>query len=683
MTLSEISIRRPVFAWMLMAALIVFGGISFQRMGISQMPDVDFPVINIALQLDNAAPEVMEVDVVDIIEDAVMGIEGLTRVTSNASQGIANITCEFALNHNIDVALQEVQNRITQSSNLLPTALYPPVITKTNPEDQPILWVMLTADDNIPLYQQMIYARNTLKDQLSTIAGVGNITLGGYVTPNLRVWVDTKKLYKFELTSSDIWSAIQSEQIEQPAGRIEAPKSETNIRVLGEAKTPEDFGKIRINTRGGTANYNPFALDKVASVQEGISDQRAISRFNGKTAVGLGIVKQHGSNAVEVGKLVHQKVDQIRPSLLPGYHLDVKLDTTKFISDSVHELNFSLVLSAILTSIICYLFLGSWSSTINVLFAIPTSIVGAFIALYFFGFTLNTFTLLGLSLAIGIVVDDAIMMLENIVRHYEMGKKRRQAALDGSIEITFAAIATTVAIAAIFLPVIFMQGVVGRFFYQYGITVTVAVFLSLLEALTLTPMRCARFLHSAKEHPGWLLKKMDTFMDHLSEIYKKSLIWCLDRRMTIVLFSVVLFALSLILVSTLRKELVPSQDQSLFLLTVKTPVGTSIEATDAVYKQVEDYLKKQPEVQDYYTTIGNYQNNNVVNAGIIYVILKDPKKRKANQLEMMDKVRREVTKLFPEEEVFTQDLSLTGFSASRGYPIEYTLEGPDWKQLIE
>jgi len=684
MTLSEISIRRPVFAWMLMAALIVFGAISFQRMGISQMPDVDFPVINVALQLDNAAPEVMETDVVDIIEDAVMGIEGLTKVTSNVSQGIANITCEFTLNHNIDVALQEVQNRITQSSNLLPTALYPPVITKTNPEDQPIMWVMLTADENIPLYQQMIYARNTLKDQLSTIAGVGNITLGGYVTPNLRVWVDTKKLYKYELTSSDIWSAIQAEQIEQPAGRIEAPLTETNIRVLGEAKSPEDFGKIRINTRGGAANFNPIPLNKVADIKEGISDLRAISRFNGKTSVGLGIVKQHGSNAVEVGKLVAQKVNQVRSSLLPGYHIDVKLDTTKFISDSVHELNFTLLLSAILTSVICYLFLGSWSSTINVLFAIPTSIVGAFIALYFFGFTLNTFTLLGLSLAIGIVVDDAIMMLENIVRHYEMGKSRRLASLEGANEITFAAIATTVAIAAIFLPVIFMQGVVGRFFYQYGITVTVAVFLSLLEALTLTPMRCARFLHSAKHgEQGYLIRTMDAFMDRLAHGYKRQLTWCLAHRGKIVAISVGLFVFSLILVSTLKKELVPPQDQSLFLLTVKTAVGTSIEATDTVFKQVEDYLKKQPEVQDYYTTIGNYENNNVVNAGTIYVILKDPKFRKARQVQVMDRVRSELTKLMPDKEVFTQDLSLTGFSASRGYPIEFTLEGPDWQKLID
>jgi HAE1 family hydrophobic/amphiphilic exporter-1 len=667
---------------MLMFALIVFGAISFQRMGISQMPDVNFPVVNISLELDNAAPEVMEMDVVDVIEDAVMGIEGLTGVSSSVSEGTANITCEFALDHNVDVAMQEVQNRITQISNKLPTALYPPVITKTNPEDQPILWAMVTADQGVPLYRQMIYARNTLKDQLSTIAGVGNITLGGYVAPNLRVWLDEKKLYAFDLTSADIYTSILDEQIEQPAGRIEAPFKEMNVRVLGEANSTNDFGKIRINTRGGAANYNPIALSKVANIEEGVSDIRAISRFNGLTAVGLGIVKQHGSNAVEVGRLVREKIEKIRPTLLPGFHLDPELDTTKFVSESVHELNMSLIYAALLTSIVCYLFLGSWSSTFNVLLAIPTSIVGAFTALYFFGFTLNTFTLLGLSLAIGIVVDDAIMMLENIVRHYEMGKNRRQAAIDGSNEITFAALATTIAIAAIFLPVIFMQGVIGRFFYQYGITVTVAVFLSLLEALTLTPMRCARFMHSAHDNPNKLMKAMDRFLNWLSAVYTHGLRWSLSHRWSVIAISLVIFATSIGLLTTLRQELVPAQDQSEFVLSIKTPVGSSITATNETFKQAEAYLMKQPEVKDYYTTIGNYEQNNVVNAGTIYVVLKEAHARKLNQRQVMDRTRTDLMKLLPGTIVFGQDLSLTGFSASRGYPIEFTVEGPDWNKLM-
>ncbi len=682
MSISEVSIRRPVFAWMLMFGLIIFGGISFFRMGISNMPDVNFPIVNIALRLDNAAPEVMEINVVDIIEDAVMGIDGLKSVSSSISQGVANITCEFNLNRNIDVALQEVQNRILQINNQLPTTMYPPVISKINPEDQPIMWVIVTADDNVPLVQQMMYARNTLKDQFSTTEGVGSVTLSGYVDPNLRVWLDADKLHKLELNSADVWTAIQNEQTEQPAGRIEAPLNELNVRVLGEANTTDSFSNIRIQSRGGGINYLPTHLSQVAKIDEGVSDIRAMSRYNGVNAIGLGIIKQHGSNAVAVGKLIRKKVEMVRQGLRAGYHIDVRLDSTKFIQESVDELNMTLLVAALLTSVVCFLFLGSWSSTFNVLLAIPTSVVGSFIALNFLGFTLNSFTLLGLSLAIGIVVDDAIMMLENIVRHHEMGKNRRQAALDGSNEITFAAFATTLAIAAIFLPVVFMKGVVGSFFFQYGITVTVAVFLSLLEALTLTPMRCARFMHSGKENPTWMIKKVDHFMENLSAKYKQTLEWTLQRRWQVVGVSMVLFLISLIFVSTLRKELIPAQDQSLFVLSIKIPVGSSIQATNEVFKKADEYLRAQPEVTDTYLSIGNYEQNNVVNAGTIYTILKDTKHRKLSQREIMDRSRDDLLKLLPPKtEVFGQDLSLTGFSASRGFPVEFVVQGPDWDKL--
>jgi hydrophobe/amphiphile efflux-1 (HAE1) family protein len=682
MSISEVAIRRPVFAWMLMAALIIFGGISFFRMGISNMPDVNFPIVNIGLRLDNAAPEVMEMNVVDIIEDAVMGIDGLKSVSSSVSQGIANITCEFNLNRNIDVALQEVQNRISQANNQLPSLLYPPVISKINPEDQPIMWVMVTADEGVPLASQMMYARNTLKDQLSTIDGVGGVVLAGYVDPNLRVHLNSKKLYSLALTSADVWAAILNEQTEQPAGRLESPKKELNVRVLGETRSMEDFSNIRVQSRGGLINYLPTTLGQVAKIDEGLSDIRAISRYNGASAIGLGIVKQHGSNAVAVGKAIRKKVEEIRPNLRTGFHLDVRLDTTKFIQESVNELNLTLLVAALLTSVVCFLFLGSWSSTFNVLLAIPTSVVGTFTALNFLGFTLNSFTLLGLSLAIGIVVDDAIMMLENIVRHHEMGKDRRQAAIDGSNEITFAAFATTLAIAAIFLPVVFMKGVVGSFFFQYGITVTIAVFLSLLEALTLTPMRCARFMKSAKSNPNWLMRKMDHFMEELAQLYARSLAWTLNRRWTVVCVSLVIFAASLIFVSTLRKELIPAQDQSLFLLNIKVPVGSSIDTSDAVFKQAENYLKAQTEVTDTYVTIGNYEQNNVVNAGTIYVILKEAKDRRLTQREFMDLTKKNLLKILPPKtEVFGQDLSLTGFSASRGFPVEFVVQGPDWEKL--
>lgn len=685
MSISEISIRRPVFAWMLMGALILFGGICFTRMGISQLPDVDFPVVSIALSLNNAAPEVMENDVVDAVEDAVMGIEGIRTVTSTSSQGAATVTVEFELGRNVDVALQEVETRIEQARKSLPLQLDPPVITKTNPEDQPILWVMLTADPSIPSNQQMMYARNTLKDRFSTVSGVGDILFGGYVDPNLRVNLSARKMKELDLTADDVLTAITNEQVELPAGRIENPKKELNVRLLGEADTPEKFGKIRINQRAGSPNYKPLPLADVASVEEGLADIRSLSRYNGLNAVGLGIVKQRGSNAVAVAKAVRERVNIIRPVLPKGYYVDVRLDTTRFIEESVGELNFTLILSVIFTSIVCFLFLASWSSTINVLFSIPTSIVGAFIVIYFFGFTLNTFTLLGLSLAIGIVVDDAIMMLENIVRHQEMGKSRVQAAIDGSKEITFAAIAATIAIAAIFLPVVFMQGVIGKFFYQFGITVTAAVFLSLLEALTLTPMRCSQIGGSSQAGKGLsgLSRFMDRLMESWSNHYKKSLHFCLRYKKTVLTFSLLVFLGSMSLAFIIRTELMPEQDQSQFVITMKAPVGTSLVANDENFKKAEEYLKNRPEVLEYYSSIGGYQGQDIVNAGTIFVTLKDPKKRDLSQAQFMRKSTADLKNLLPGVEVFAQDLSLTGFSASRGFPVEFTVQGPVWEDLLK
>lgn len=678
MSVSDVAIRRPVFAWMLMAALILFGGISFFRMGISQLPDVDFPVINIYLNLKNAAPEVMEKDVVDLIEDAVMGIEGIRSVSSTSSQGSANVTVEFELNRNVDVALQEIQTRIAQARKFLPAQLDPPVVTKTNPEDQPILWVMVTADPEISLNKQMMYARNTLKDRFSTVSGVGTILLGGYVDPALRVHLNPKKLKDFDLTGDDITSAISREQAELPAGRIENSQKEFNVRLLGEASSPEDFGKIHIQQRAGAPNYRPIQLKQIAKIEEGISDLRSLSRYNGVNAVGLGIVKQRGSNAVSVAKAISERVEQIRPNLPKGYHVDVRLDSTKFIQESVGDLNFTLLLSALLTSLVCFLFLGSWSSTINVLFAIPTSIIGAFLFLYHFGFTLNTFTLLGLSLAIGIVVDDAIMMLENIVRHKEMGKSKLQAAIDGSNEITFAAIATTIAIAAIFIPVIFMKGVIGKFFYQFGVTVTVAVLLSLLEALTLTPMRCSQI--GSQINSKTLLDKV---MNKWTKTYQSWLTHILKHRTFVLIFSFLLFAASLSVILPLKKELMPKQDQSQFLVILKTSVGTSLQATNSIFIKAEEILKQKKEVSEYYSSIGGYQGQDIVSAGSIFITLTEPSKRKLTQNEFMEQIKGELTTALQGVEVITQDLSLSGFSASRGYPIEFTVQGPDWNQLLK
>ena len=455
MSLSEISIKRPVFAWMLMAALIIFGWIAFKRMGVSQLPDVDFPVVSVSLSLEGAAPEIMEVDVVDPLEDALMGVQGITNLTSSSKMGSASISVEFDLDKNIDVAVQEIQNVISRTLQRLPKELDPPVVTKSNPEDNPIIWLSVSSA-TMPRPALMSLVRDQIKDKFSSATGVGEVMMGGYVDPSLRVWLSSKKLKDYYLTVGDIFNTIQLEHSERPSGRIENLEKEINIRTMGEAPTAEEFGKLVISKRGGSPNYNPIRLNQVARIEDGLNDVRSKSRVMGVSAVGLGIRKQRGTNAVAVAKAVKERLEEVKRILPKDVEMAVRFDSTKFIEDSVHELNFTLILSAILTALVCWAFLGSWSATMNVILAIPTSVVGTFMVLLALGFTLNTFTLLALSLAIGIVVDDAIMVLENIVRHKEMKKDRFLAALDGSREITFAALAATVAIIAIFLPVAFM-----------------------------------------------------------------------------------------------------------------------------------------------------------------------------------------------------------------------------------
>ncbi len=687
MNISELSIKRPVFAWMLMASLIIFGGISFMRMGVSQLPDVDFPVITVRMSLLGAAPEVMETDVVDVVENAVMAIQGVRLVTSSSKNGSATITVQLDLNRNIDLALQDVQAKVAEAARKLPKEVEPAVITKTNPEDQPILWIAVESD-TLPMRDLITYTRDHLQQQFATTPDVGDINLGGYVDPNLRVWVSAKELRRYQLTVSDVINAIKSEHAEPPAGWINFAQKEYNVRTMGEAHSLEEFSDIMINTRGGAPNFTPIPLTKVARVEEGLDDIRRISRAMGKPAVGLGIRKQRGSNAVAVARGVRAKIAVMEKTLPEGMRLSVNFDSTRFIEEAVGELNFTLLLSALLTAFVCWLFLGSWSSTFNVLLSIPTSIVGSFIVLNFAGFTLNTFTLLGLSLAIGIVVDDAIMVLENIIRHRELGLNRRQSALVGSKEIGFAAMAATVSIVAIFLPVAFMEGIVGKFFFQFGVTMTVAVLLSLLEALTLTPMRCAQFVEVG-ERTTRIGRFIEWSIARTTDLYRRSLGVALRWRWPVIVGSLAFFFASLYCVTLLNKEFVPAEDQSRFLVRVQTPIGSDITFTDGKFRELEKYLATRPEVARYFGSVGGFGGGEV-NTGMIFVTMKpkgergiDPESGKENSQQDLMAVCRKVFNKIPGVKANLQDLSMRGFTASRGFPVEFTVQGPEWEKLGE
>jgi multidrug efflux pump len=675
MKITEACIKNPVFAWMLMLATVLFGGVAATRIGISQFPDVDFPTISVSAAWEGAAPEVIEHDVVEPIEEALMQVEGVRNITSTSRQGSGSVTVELDLSRNVDLALQDVQTRIAQVQRRLPRDLEPPVVSKTNPEDQPIMWVGLSG----PYSPQMLadYARYRIKERLQTVPGVGEIQSGA-VDRNIRIWIDSDKLDERQVTASEVLSAIGRQHVELPAGRLETSGREVNVRVLGEAFDIDEFRRLVVKESEGA----PVYLSDVAIVEDGFEDVRRVSRVNGEPAQGMGIRKQRGSNAVAVARGVKEAIAEIQKTLPPGMELGINFDSTQFIEESVHEIQFELLLSVILTAFICWLFLGSLGATLNVVLAIPMSLLGTVACIYFFGFTLNTFTLLGLALAVGIVVDDAIMVLENIFRHGEMGKDRVSAAREGTEEISFAALAATLAVCAIFLPVVFMAGVIGKFFLQFGVTLCIAVLLSYVEAVTLAPARSAQMLKAGQERQSKIGHLVDVAFDKLSAGYARVLTRALRVPALVLLFAVAVFGASIFVFRKLPSEFVPSQDQSRLMIRLQTAVGANLEETDRVFRRAENYLMEQKEVVRVFGSVGGFGGGGgSVNTGILFVTMIPPDQR-VGQAEFSSRLRKEFNS-YPGVRASVQDLSQQGFTGSRGYPIEFSVRGPEWEKLIE
>lgn len=657
-----------------MIALMLFGGISVSRMGVSLLPDVDYPQVQVSIKYEGASPELIETDVTDIVEGALVGVSGVRNLYSSSKYGSSNVTLEFDLSRNIDSAIQDVQTALQAVTRNLPDEIDPPLISKSNPEDRPILWLALSAD--VPLRELMKYARNSLKDRFTSVEGVSDINLGGYLEPQVRVWLDPAKLAQYELTAGDVIAAIQTEHKEIPAGRILQDKSEINLRVLGEATTPEELAKIRV-TRGASGPlYRTVSIGELGRVESGLEDIRRFSRSNGVTAVGIGIKKQPGSNSLSVAALVKERAASLK--LPPGYKVSVNFDNTVFIKAAIDELKFTMLLSILLTALVCYLFLGSLSSTINILFAIPTSLLGTFIFMAYFGFTLNYFTMLALILVVGIVVDDAIMVLENIARHQEMGFRPFRAAVMGSEQILSPAVATSLAIVAVFLPVIFVDGLTGAYLFQFGVTLCVAVLLSLLEAVTFTPMRLStmKLTGELKGLPG----KFDALIRRTSKRYKKGIEWSLQRPWLIYGLSTGLFAFSIFTATRLPKEFTPEEDTGAIMARAELPLGTSFAETNRRLQLVEEVVLKDTAVQRVFSMVGGFGGD--VNTGIIFITLKDiSERKKRSQKSVQEDLKSEFKKLGDGLTVRMQNAGGGGFGGRRGYAIELSLRGSDWKEL--
>jgi hydrophobe/amphiphile efflux-1 (HAE1) family protein len=668
LNITDVSIKNPVFAWMIMASTILFGVVALTRVGISQYPDVDNPNITVSLSWPGASPPAVERQIVEPIEQAISQVEGVQSIASQARSGSARITATFDMSRDVDLALQDIQARVAQTQRSLPKDVQAPTVSKSNPDDTAILTLGVSG----PFSRQMLAdtARYQVQERLQTVPGVGQITLNGVVDRNVRIWLDASKLAEKGVVASDITSAIAREHVEVPGGQLITGGRALDVRLLGEALDLASFRRLVVKK----SKPAPVYLEDVGIVEDGFADATSVALLDGVPFQALGVLKQRGTNAVAVASAVRARVAEIQSSLPEGMKVDVLFDSTIFIEESVHEIELELIMAVLLTAFVCWLFLGSLSSTMNVVLAIPMSLLGTIAVIFFLGFTLNTFTLLGLSLAVGLVVDDAVMIMENIFRHAEMGKDRKTAASEGTGEIKFAALAATLAVIAIFLPVIFMKGVIGKFFFQFGVTLSIAVMLSYFEAITLAPARCSQMLNTSREGRSAVGRAADAAFSLLERFYERLLARTLRWPKMVLAVAAVLLGASLLLVKLIPTEFVPSQDQSRLMVRVQTEGGSSIDAAAPLLAKVEQRLAKHPEIEHTMVTLSAGSGQYTLN-------LVPPGRRTQSAQQLMAVLRKELQGI-PGVRASIQDPSQQSFGAAKGSPVSFTLRGSDWDQLV-
>lgn len=637
MTLPELSIKRHVLAWMLSAVIVLFGVISYQRIGLDRIPLIDFPIIMVNTTLKGANPDVVDASITSVIESAINTTPGIDHIQSSSSPGVSTITITFALNKNIDVAYNEVQAKVSQVLRRLPQDTDPPTIQKVDSNAQAVIWLALTGDRTIQ--QLNLYATNVLKKKLETINGVGEVTLGGRRDRVIRVNLSPDRMAAYKLTSSDLINAFNREHVQLPGGFLVSSQTEKLLKLDLEFHHVSDLENLIIQHKDGA----PIRLKDIATIEDSITDNRQVARYNGKPTVGLGIVKIANSNTVEIIKEVERRLnDEIRPNLPQGMNIDISTNDSIFINQMVSSLKEHLFTGTLLAALVVLLFLRSMRSTLIVATAIPVSLLGAIAVMYFSGYTFNSMTLLGLLLLIGVVVDDAIVVLENIYRHREnIDKNPMSAAINGSREVTFAVIAASLSLVCIFAPVIFMDGIIGMFFKSFGVVVTFGVLVSLFVSLTLTPMLCSRYLQVGKTDNKWSAA-IGKRLNKLDENYHRVLAVTLNRRWT-VLISTAIFVIvgGALALTYVKKDFVPESDEGSFSINVKTPLGSSLEYTNERMKLVEALIAKHPkEVASYFSTIGAGSKGQV-NQGTVNVRLVSKADRKKSQQALIKELKKE------------------------------------------
>jgi HAE1 family hydrophobic/amphiphilic exporter-1 len=655
MTISDLSIQRPVLTWMMMLALLVAGLMGYSRLGVDQFPPMTFPVVMVIANLEGADPEGMEEDVTDVLEEQLNTIAGVRNLRSTTLAGVSQIFVEFELGTNLDEAIQDVRDEVARSRRFLPEEVEPPTVSRTNFADQPILWIPFQSTR--PPAETSEYVRRHVKPILETIEGVGGIIMFGRRDRAIRIWVKSEELRARGLAAGDVLGALRREHIDVAAGQIEGEKVEWSVKTDAEFRSVEALQRMVVAHREGATVY----LADVARIEDGEADIRALARFDGVPTVGVGVRKQTDANTVAICDEVHRRIEALRPLLPEGISLaDGKgfMDFSHSIRESVAETQFALVFGGLLAVLTVFVFLRRTRPTLIVAAAIPVSLIATFALVWLAGYTLNTMTLLGMALAIGVVIDDAIIVLENIERHRELGKDARTAAADGTRQITFAATAATLSVTAVFLPVVFVEGILGNFLSEFGLTVAGSVLISLFVALTLTPMLAARMPPPAERAHGGLYHRLESGFAALERSYRRVLGWVLAHRLSTLAGALLSFVVAVLFARGIGSEFFPSTDNALIFVRFETPAGTNLGTTAEFLGRNEAWALAQPEVSGMFSGagIGGPEVGYRSNIGMMFVMLK-PKDDRERTVHELVPAARAALQAIPGQEVRVLDAS--------------------------
>ena len=669
MFLSDTSVKRPVLATMLSLSIVLFGAIGYTKLSVREYPDIDPPIISVSVFLPGANPRVMESAVTDILEEELSTVEGLRTLTSTSAEQSTSITLEFNLGRSVESAAQDVRDKVSRVRGRLPREVLEPVIAKQDADAQPFYWLALSGE-NYSLLDLSDIGDRVVKQRLQTIPGVGNSFIAGERRYSMRIWLSAKELAARDLTVQNVEAAIRSRNVEIPAGRIESENREFTVRSLGELKTPQEFGDLVVANQGGQL----VRLKDLARVELGPRDERSMLRFNGTSAVAVGIVRQSKANMVDVADSIRAALPRIDEALPPGVTLRTAFDQSVYVKRSISETIDTLFLAFVLVVVVIFLFLRNLRATIIPGLAIPVSIVGAFGAMYVLGYSVNTFTLPALILAIGLVVDDAIIVLENAYRHQEeLGEDPTSAAMKGTSEIGFAVIATTISLVAVFAPLAFLTGTTGRLFNEFGVALAGSVVISGFVALTLTPMLCARILRVPKSH-GRVYKALEAGLDWMATTYAATLGWAVHRRWVIIGGAFGSLVLAAVTFKALKSEFIPAEDRGFFMAATTGPQGATVQYTDTYQKQVEQVLAGVPEINSYFSVVGMGGD---VSGGFVFVNMKDWRDRARSTQQVIGGVMPGLFSI-PGVMAFAFAPSpIGGF----GSPVQFVVQHPDFDSL--